>query len=99
MKNKEYKEIVLRRGPGDPWVAQEIPGWLSGLVPAFGPGHDPGVLGSGPMSGSRHGASSHVGFPAWSLLLPLPVSLPLSLSLSLCVCVSHEQISKLQKIE
>ena len=26
---------------------------------------------------------SHVGLPAWSLLLPLPVSLPLSLSLSL----------------
>ena len=27
---------------------------------------------------------SHIGLPAWSLLLPLPVSLPLS------VCVSHE---------
>ena len=26
---------------------------------------------------------SHIGLPAWSLLLPLPVSLPLSLSLSL----------------
>ena len=25
-----------------------IPGWLSGLVPAFGPGRDPGVLGSSP---------------------------------------------------
>ena len=33
-----------------------IPGWLSGLVPAFGPGHDPGVLGSSPASGSLHGA-------------------------------------------
>ncbi|XP_072617233.1 uncharacterized protein CFAP97D2 isoform X1 [Vulpes vulpes] len=27
---------------------------------------------------------SHIGLPAWSLLLPLPMSLPLSLSLSLC---------------
>ena len=33
-----------------------IPGWLSGLAPAFGPGHDPGVPGSNPMSGSLHGA-------------------------------------------
>ena len=33
-----------------------IPGWLSGLVPAFGPGHDPGVPGSSPASGSLHGA-------------------------------------------
>ena len=32
----------------------------------------------------RPGIESHVGLPAWSLLLPLPVSLPLS------VCVSHE---------
>ena len=63
-----------------------IPGWLSGLAPAFGPGHDPGVPGSSP--------TSHIGLLAWSLLLPLPVSLPFSLSLSLslcvCVCVSHE---------
>ena len=32
------------------------------------------------------GIKSHVGLPAWSLLLPLPVSLPVFLSLS----VSHE---------
>ena len=25
-----------------------IPGWLSGLVPAFGPGRDPGDPGSSP---------------------------------------------------
>ena len=31
-----------------------IPGWRSGLAPAFGPGHDPGDLGSNPMSGSRY---------------------------------------------
>ena len=27
------------------------------------------------------GIESHIGLPAWSLLLPLPVSLPLSVSL------------------
>ena len=31
----------------------------------------------------RPGIESHVGLPAWSLLLPLPVSLPLALSVSL----------------
>ena len=34
----------------------------------------------------RLGIESHVGLPAWSLLLPLPVSLPLSLSL----CAYHK---------
>ena len=29
-----------------------IPGWRSGLAPAFGPGRYPGDLGSNPMSGS-----------------------------------------------
>ena len=48
-----------------------IPGWRSGLAPAFGPGRDPGDPGLSPTSGSH----------ARSLLLPLPVSLPLSLSL------------------
>ena len=28
-----------------------IPGRLSGLAPAFGPGHDPGVLGSSSIPG------------------------------------------------
>ena len=31
----------------------EIPGWHSGLAPAFGPGCDPGDWGSSPTSGSR----------------------------------------------
>ena len=53
-------------------VNQGIPGWLSGLVPAFGPGHDPGHLGSSLASGSLHGA-------CFSLLLCL------CLSLALCV--------------
>ena len=30
-----------------------IPGWCSGLVPAFGPGRDPGDPGSNPTSSSR----------------------------------------------
>ena len=33
-----------------------IPGWLSGLAPAFGWGRSPGVQGSSPTSGSRDGA-------------------------------------------
>ena len=49
-----------------------IPGWLSGLVPAFGPGHDPGVPGSNPTSGSLDGAC---------------FSLCLCLCLSLFLCV------------
>ena len=46
------------------------PGWLSGLVTAFGPGCDPGDPGSSPTSGSLHGAC---------------FSLCLCLCLSLCV--------------
>ena len=50
-----------------------IPGWLSGLAPAFGPGRG---------SWSPR-IESRVGLLAWSLLLPLPVALPLSLSMSI----------------
>ena len=38
---------------------QGIPGWLSCLAPAFGPGRDPGVPGLSPASGSCHGAVSY----------------------------------------
>ena len=31
-----------------------IPGWRSGLAPAFGPGRDPGDSGLNPTSGSRY---------------------------------------------
>ena len=55
-----------------------IPGWLSGLEPAFGPGRDPGVPGSSPTSGSWRGA-------CFSLLLCLCLSLFLSLSLSMSI--------------
>ena len=49
------------------WLIQGIPGWLSGLVPAFGPGCDPGDQGSSPTSSSLQE----------SLFLSLPVYLPL----------------------
>ena len=48
-----------------------IPGWLSGLVPAFRPGRDPRDLGSSPASGSLQGA-------CFSLCLCLCLSLSLS---------------------
>ena len=50
-----------------------IPGWLSGLAPAFGPERDPGVPGSSPTSGSLRGA-------CFSLCLCLCLSL-----LSVCL--------------
>ena len=34
-------------------LEEGIPGWRSGLAPAFGPGCDPGDPGSSPTSGSR----------------------------------------------
>ena len=37
------------------------------------------------------GIESHVGLPAWSLLLPLPMSLPLSLSLSVTIINKWEK--------
>ena len=55
--------IVLRKSRG-------IPGWRSGLAPAFGPGRDPGDPGLSPTLGSLQGAC-----------FSLPVLLPLSLSL------------------
>ena len=56
-----------------------IPGWRSGLAPAFGPGRDPGDLGSNPTSGSR-------------CLEPASPSacVSASLSLSLSPCDYHE---------
>ena len=48
-----------------------IPGWRSGLAPAFGPGRDPGDPGSNPTSGSR-------------CMEPASPSACVSASLSLC---------------
>ena len=47
--HQTYKALILR-------VMLGIPGWLSGLAPVSAPGHDPGVPGSSPTSGSLHGA-------------------------------------------
>ena len=55
-----------------PKVKTGIPGWLIGLAPAFGPGRDPGVLGSSPTSDSWHGA-------CFSLCLYLCLSLSMSI--------------------
>ena len=62
-------------GAAQKHIWKGIPGWLSGLAPAFGPGRDPGVLGLSPAWGSRHRAY-------FSLLLCLCLSLSLSLRLS-----------------
>ena len=52
-----------------------VPEWLSGGASAFDSGHDPGVLGSSPASGSPQRAC---------------FSLCLCVCLSLSLCVSHE---------
>ena len=54
-----------------------IPGWRSGLAPAFGPGRDPGDLGSSPTSGS------------WCME-PASPSACVSASLSLSLCDYHK---------
>ena len=53
-----------------------IPGWRSGLAPAFGP--------QGAILETRDRIPRWAP-GAWSLLLPLPVSLPLSLYLSVTI--------------
>ena len=58
-----------------------IPGWRSGLAPAFGPGRDPGDRGSNPTSGSR---CMEPASPSAC------VSASLSLSLSLSLCDYHK---------
>ena len=65
----DLRSQVIRTQVRAAWVAQQF-------STTFGPGCDPGDLGSSP--------TSHIGLPAGSLLLPLHVPLPLS------VCVSHE---------
>ena len=52
-----------------------IPGWRSGVAPAFGPGRHPGDPGLNPMSGSR-------------CMEPASPSACVSASLSLTVCLS-----------
>ena len=54
-----------------------IPGWRSGLAPAFGPGRDPGDPGSNPTSGSQ-------------CMEPASPSACVSASLSLSLCDYHK---------
>ena len=61
-----------------------IPGWRSGLAPAFGPGPTPGDRGSNPMSGS------------WCIE-PASPSAYVSASLSLSLCDYHKQIKIFKK--
>ena len=51
MKKEEIKN--LNRQITSKEIESGIPGWRSGLAPAFGPGSDPGDPGSNPTSGSR----------------------------------------------
>ena len=54
-----------------------MPGWRSGLAPAFGPGHDPGYPGSNPTSGAQ-------------CMEPASPSAYVSASLSLSLCAYHK---------
>ena len=49
-----------------------IPGWRSGLAPAFGPGRDPGDPGSSPTPGSQ---CMEPASPSACVSLPLSLSL------------------------
>ena len=51
-----YKAVYINKKFIYFYLIEEIPGWLSGLAPAFGPRSDPGDLGSSPTPGSLHGA-------------------------------------------
>ena len=68
--NKCYALLILNALAG-------IPGWRSGLAPAFGPGRDPGDPGSNPTSGSR-------------CMEPASPSACVSASLSLSLCDYHK---------
>ena len=54
----KWLSLTMEWGGVEPYkkTTLGIPGWPSGLVPAFGPGRDPGDLGLNPTSGSLHGA-------------------------------------------
>ena len=67
IKNKEC--IVIHNSDIEQLIKNDmgIPGWLSSLAPAFGPGRNPGVPESSPTLGSPHGA-------CFSLCLSLSVS-------------------------
>ena len=76
-----YNQIILWKKTSTSLVLKVldwgIPGWRSGLAPAFGPGRDPGDPGSNPTSGSR-------------CVEPASPSAYVSASLSLSLCDYHK---------
>ena len=72
-----HKEIENLNRPTTSKKFEGIPGWRSGLAPAFGPGRDPGDLGSNPTSGSQ-------------CMEPASPSAYVSASLSLSLCDYHK---------
>uniref|UniRef100_A0A8C0M829 Uncharacterized protein n=1 Tax=Canis lupus familiaris TaxID=9615 RepID=A0A8C0M829_CANLF len=65
------QKVAKATGAGD-W----IPGWRSSLTPAFGPGRNPGDLGSNPVLGSRcMEPASPSAYVSASLSLSLSLSL------------------------
>ena len=71
---------------GNRKVTRGIPGWRSGLAPAFGPGRDPGDPGSNPTSGSR-------------CMEPASPSAYVSASFSLSLSVTIIKKIKIKKID
>ena len=69
-------------------IADGIPGWRSGLAPAFSPGCDPGDLGSNPTSGSR---CMEPASP--SAYVSASLSLSLCVYVCVCVCDYHKLIN------
>ena len=49
---QDLARLLLDQNPPFRDAEPEAPGWLSGWMSAFSPGHDPGVRGSSPTSGS-----------------------------------------------
>ena len=84
------REERMRKGKSTYRNWRGIPGWRSGLAPAFGPGRDPGDLGWNPTSGSRCME------PA-SPSACVSASLSLSLSLSHCVPIINKKKKKERK--
>ena len=74
---KFVKDSFYPGKQGFKFYKRGIPGWRSGLAPAFGPGLDPGDLGSNPTSGSR-------------CMEPASPSACVSASLSLCVTIINK---------
>ena len=65
--------LLLRRSPGDSHAFKNLgsgmPGWFSGWASAFSSGHDPGVPGSSPPSGSLWGVFFSLCLCLWLLCL------------------------------